>query len=134
MDPGHGIKGCTEWSLCKVGGGPESCSTWGAESFEALDVLRDYLIKNKADIAKRKAAGKTYIACEQMDNSLRCNLGFMVKECTAPKGGHCGVVLQSHDNTATCSASNGAKCIAKMRLRSEDLNSFNEQFKMATQD
>lgn len=128
------VEECKEWSLCKEGGGPESCTTWNTYDPYARDELRDYLILHAADIAKRKAAGKTYIECPQKDGSLRCTLGYIVKECTAPKGGRCSTVLSSLGNTAICSASDGASCTAKMRLRLENLNAYHEQFKMGTQD
>lgn len=96
------------------------------------DELRDYMIVHKADIAQRKAAGQVYIDCPKLDGSLRCISGHIAQRCTAPKGGHCSVVLQSEGDTAVCDASDGAACTAEVPLHLENIDQFHAQMKQAT--
>ncbi len=130
MEPDeYHVNRCTNWSLCKEEG--KACTTWGPLSWHARDELRDYLLRNKAEIAKRKAGGKIYVECLEMDGSQRCNLAYLSQKCTAPKGGRCSVILESAGKVATCDALDGATCTASVRLRLEDFDAFREQMKLA---
>ncbi len=128
---GHKIKGCVSWSLCPEGSVSAGCATWGPLSLYAQDELREYMMRNNAEIQKRKAAGKVYVECLEKEGSGRCKLGYIVKQCSAPKGGQCSVILESFGNTAVCHAADGASCTSKMRLRLENVDQFREQMKIA---
>ncbi len=99
------------------------------DDLEAVDLLRDIMLKRKQEMIDRKKQGNTYLECLNQDGSMRCRLGYVSQQCVAPDQGNCSVVLSALGKTATCDAANGATCTASVRLVIENKGKLEKELK-----